>query len=228
LWPYYVQYFLTADESISWKDVYNMNGPFITDGQDTDFYSKRNRVFSTSDDEYNYKWWSHKENVGRSVWDLKMDGYFNSFLNLCGQRDVRTGKIKDCGCMLSIPINRKNSPKVDNFISGSLVVLLNGRVFDVGVEGGRFTSQNASTIIQYNLGFGRNIILPQLKYIPSGNISDAPKVLIAHGSEISWFYNYMFPDTTSRSNYQQIYNITNQNLESNSDYKYHIVNPNQG
>jgi len=230
LWPYYTQYFFTVDESIVWRNVNNMSSPFITDTQDIDFKTKNSRVFSTNDRNYAYKWWNEYENVGRTLWDQKMDGMFNVMLDLCGKRDVRTGKLTDCGCMISIPVNNYNYPNVDNFINGSLVVLLNGRVFDIGIDGGRFTQTNGSTIINYNLGFGRNIILPQLQYIPAGNISDAPKVLISHGSEISWFYRYMFNDgdTITLGNYQQIYNITNQNLEPNSDYRYRIINPNQG
>ena len=230
LWPYYTQYFFTVDESIVWRNVNNMSSPFITDTQDVDFKTKNSRVFSTNDRNYSYKWWNEYENVGRGLWDQKMDGMFNVMLDLCGKRDVRTGKLTDCGCMISIPVNNYNYPNVDNFVNGSLVVLLNGRVFDIGVDGGRFTQTNGSTIINYNLGFGRNIILPQLQYIPAGSISDTPKVLISHGSEISWFYRYMFNDgdTISLGNYQQIYNITNQNLEANSDYRYRIINPNQG
>ena len=225
LWPYYTQYFLTVDESIDWKFINEMENPFINDNQDISFKSNTSRVFSSSQEGYDNKWWSVREFIGKDSWNSRMGKYFNSLLDICGKRNVRTGKLTDCGCMLSIPINLKRAPKINNFITGTLVTLVNGRLLDVGVDGGRLTSLNASTLIQYNMGFARNIIFPQLQYMPSGSISDAPRVLISYSSELSKFYKYMFNDgdTVSFNNYKEIYNIPNDTIEPDSDNRYYIA-----
>lgn len=206
LWPYYTQYFFTVDESIDWKRIYNMSSSFITDGQDIDYETGKVRLFSSSDRNYHNRWWEDFPAipVDRSEWHIKTNGVFNVFLNLCGERDTRTGKLTDCGCLVSNAMN--NYPQFDSFVSGSLVTFLNGRVFNDGMDGGRFTQINGSSIIRYP-GFGRNIILPSIQYIPSGNISNAPKVLLSYVSDVSIFYDYMFIDSTSMNNYSSIFGL---------------------
>ena len=222
VWPYYTQYFFTVDESINWKRLNNMSYPFISEAQDVDYNTGDLRTFSTTSMEYKNKWWNEtvQVSVNMSEWDSKMGGYFNVFLNLCGERDIRTGKISDCGCYISKSMN--NTPRLDTFISGPLIVFLNGKVFDDGLDGSRLTTLNGSSIIFYNIGFGRNIRLPIIN-TPSGGTSTLPKVLLTYSSEISYFYDYMFPDGTTKANYQSIYSIPNNSILNRSSMRYIVL-----
>lgn len=234
LWPYYTQYFFMTDESLVWKNIANMNYPFITDGKDICFAStneqRKARVFSSMDTNYSDgdRWWNERTIIGRGEWDNKTDGMFNVFLNLCCQRNVRTGKLIDFGCSLNIPMNNNNYPSFDGFVSGTLTALLNGRIFSAGTDAGRFTPTNGSSIIIYNLGFSRNIIFPSINYLPSGDISLMPRVALSYASETAWFYEFMFNDSLTLSRYKQIYSIPNGVLDTDRGVnKYRIIPVNQ-
>jgi len=210
-WPYYIQYFFTMDESVSWSDVTSMTSPFILDEMDVDYKTGEVRIFSTVDGNYKNKWWWRPENVGIGRWQDVTGGKFNVFLDICGTRDKRTGLLKDCGAMISKSIDANNtSIGLDMFVSGPLVVFLNGRVFDTALDAIRLTRLNGSSIINYSMGFGRNIIFPRLGTIPYSDISMIPKVLLSFPttSDMVRFYSYMFP-TDSLSRYDLIYNISN-------------------
>jgi hypothetical protein len=223
LWPYHTQYFFMTEESISWPRLMYMNSPFISDSQDTDFLTGNVRVFSSIDGEYDNRWWYSNDGgdlVIPSRWDGQTDGLLNVFLNLCGKRNIRTGKISDNGCTISKSMT--NYPQLSSFISGTLVVLLNGKVFDDNLDAGKFRNYNGvgSSIIQYTIGFGRNIILPQVSSILS---SDHPRVLLQFNDSDNntLFYEYMFVNGTSLYNYTTIYPSLTNKIKSGK-YKYTI------
>ena len=204
LWPYHIQYFFTSEESISWNRLIYMSSPFISDSQDVDFETGKERVFSSIDPNYKNRWWSNNELVVSERWHNQTDGLLNVFLNLCGKRDVRTGKISDNGCAISKSMT--NIPQIGSFITGILVTFLNGKVFDDGLDAGRLTNLNASSnIIQYTNNLGRNIILPKIQYhLP--DISKHPKIVLLFNAETALFYKYMF-DVNSFDNYKNIFNF---------------------
>lgn len=221
-WPYYTQYFLTVDESVSWRDVSTMGGVFISDNRDVDFTTGQVRVLSTSNTDYKNKWWQDYIDLDVNTWHNKTDGLLNVFLNICGERNIRTGIFKDCGALINKSIDARNVPNLDNFVSGVLVVFLNGKIFNENVDGIRFTKQNGSKIINYDIGFSRNIILPRLGQLPSGmDINQIPKVLLyfPSSSDITRFYEFMFPnDTVTLQRYESIYNITNKIFKGRNKY----------
>ena len=221
LWPYYTQYFFMMDESVSWTRLIYMSDPFISDSQDRDYSSGQLRVFSSSDRMYNNKWWSDYDDVIPSRWDGQTDGLLNIFLNLCGKRNIRTGKISDNGCTISKSMN--NYPQLSSFISGTLVVLLNGKVFDDGLDAGRFTNLNGSSnIIQYTIGFGRNITLPQINYTVS-DISQHSKILLQFNADNVLFYEYMFVNDSSLDKYKLIYTSLKNKVKTESGrFKYKV------
>ena len=219
LWPYHTQYFFMTEESISWNRLIYMSYPFISDNQDIDFSTGQLRVFSSNDQTYKNKWWSDYENVIPSRWDNQTNGLLNIFINLCGKRNIRTGKISDNGCSISKSMN--NYPQLSSFISGILVVLLNGKVFDDGLDAGRFTNLNASSnIIQYSIGFGRNITLPQINYTLQ-DISKHPKILLQFNSDNALFYEYMFVNDSSLNKYKSIFSSINNKIQSGK-FKYKV------
>jgi hypothetical protein len=213
LWPYHTQYFLMSDESISWNRLIYMSYPFISDEQDIDLSTEEIRKFSSSDQDYKNKWWSNFELVSPSRWDSQTYGLLNVFLNLCGKRHARTGKVSDYGCSISKSMN--NNPQLSSFISGILVVFLNGKVFDDGMDAGRFTALNASSnIIQYTLGFGRNITLPQINYTMA-DVTLHPRVLLLFNADNTLFYEYMFINNSSMLNYNRIFtNLKPENIKT--------------
>ena len=197
-----------------------MSSPFISDSQDVDFETGKERVFSSIDSEYKNKWWSNDELVTSERWHKQTDGILNVFLNLCGKRDVRTGKISDNGCAISKSMT--NIPQIGSFITGILVTFLNGKVFDDGLDAGRLMNLNASTnIIQYTNDFGRNIILPKIQYhLP--DISKHPKIVLLFNAETALFYKYMF-DVNSFDNYKSIFNFkTDTNHYKDTTFKYKV------
>ena len=214
LWPYYTQYFFMLEDSVIWNRVTYMNYPFISDEQDIDFTKNQVRVFSSNDADYKTKWWSDTANIDPGTWDTQTRGLLNVFLNLCGKRDVRTGMIKDNGC--SISKTWTNNPQLNSFISGILLVLLNGKIFDDSLDAGLFTSMHTSSnIIQYSLGFGRNVILPHIDYVTSDPTKHS-KVLLFYNSETAKFYHFMFTDSTSMENYEQIFSDLNSRIIQNT------------
>lgn len=224
LWPYHIQYFFTVDESVSWKRIRDMSYPFISDGQDVSFeknldgtYEKRE--FSSIDPSNNNRWWNEQTVVEKGYWDQQTEGIFNVFLNLCGQRDVRTGKMTDSGCILSKAFN--NYPPLDSFISGNLFTFLNGKVFDDNTDGGRFTDSNGSSsrIMVNSNGFARNIVLPKFIYMSSSNPTLCSKVLLQHDQQRSLYYRFMFIDTTSLDHYMSVLMINDNNYKSGVRYK---------
>ena len=220
-WPYYTQYFFTTDESVSWKNVTTMKSPFISDDQDVDFITGQTRVLSTSDMEHKNKWWAGDGDVTKDIWHPKTGGLLNVFLNICGMKDTRIGVFRDCGALINRSIDARNIPNLERFVSGILVVFLNGRVFDDNVDGIRLTGQNGSRIISYDKGFGRNIILPRLGPIPYSDMTQVPKVLLSFpsSSDTTMFYKYMFPnDDNIIRRYQDIYGIVDSQIyKSNYD-----------
>ena len=207
-WPYYTQYFFMTDESVSWKDVSTMGSPFISDEKDVDFSTGDTRVLSTLDSSYKNSWWGSIADVNKGYWDLHTNGLLNVFLNVCGMRNTRTGIFKDCGALINRSIDARNVPNLERFVSGTLVVFLNGKVFNEGVDGIRLTKQNGSNIISYDKGFSRNIILPKLGNPQYTVESQIPKVLLSlpSSSESILFYEFMFPsDGISLPNYRRYY-----------------------
>ena len=220
LWPHYTQYFFMLDESILWTRLRGMSYPFISDGDDVNFYGeeKEPRLFSTSNRNYNNLWWQNGyTSITPDDWNRLTNGVMNIFLNLCGSRDIRTGKITDSGCTISKSMS--NNVKLSSFVSGALVAFLNGRLFDSSIDAGRFTTNNTNSgkIINYDLGVGRNIIFPQLLHVP-GDISQAPTELLNYNNSNNAckFYVFMFP-LNSLENYRKIYNIRRPNDEGNTN-----------
>ena len=224
MWPYYTQYFFTVDESIDWERINNMNYPFINDSQDIDFNTGESRIFSSDDPNYTNKWWFGIEYVNCGTWTNKTNGNFNVFLNLCGKRNIRTGQLQDCGCLISKPYGKKNNPKLESFVSGSLVTFLNGRVFDDELNGAKLESptNGSGKIIQYP-GFGKNIIMPRF----TGISTNQSKILLYFPTSNTYFYGYMFPDNTSLSNYISVHllgaNIREQTDDNTLINKYIVV-----
>ena len=225
LWPYHIQYFFILDESVDWRRVKNMSYPFISDNQDVDYTSGLVRVFSTNNSDYKNTWWSNFENVNRETWDSQTSGLLNVFLDLCGKRDVRTGKIKDNGCQISNSMS--NFPQLTSFVSGNLVTFLNGKIFD-DIDAMRFGTYNTtSQIILYTNGLARNIIFPQMATLPS-SIKDIPKVVLMFTSEMAYFYDYMFTDSGTMENYKTVYNISQSIIKTPDSgpinaYKYRVL-----
>ena len=225
LWPYHIQYFFILDESVDWRRVKNMSYPFISDNQDVDYTSGLVRVFSTNNSDYKNTWWSNFENVNRETWDSQTSGLLNVFLDLCGKRDVRTGKIKDNGCQISNSMS--NFPQLTSFVSGNLVTFLNGKIFD-DIDAMLFGTYNTtSQIILYTNGLARNIIFPQMATLPS-SIKDIPKVVLMFTSEMAYFYDYMFTDSVTMENYKKVYNISQSIIKTPESkpinaYKYRVL-----
>ena len=221
LWPYYTQYFFTVDESIVWNKVYYMNEPFITENDDCDFSDLDSavpprRVFSDADKNVNNKWWPTDYLIDKTNWNQKTNGIFNVFLNLCGQRDARTGKVTDCGCLIGKA--KRNSPKLGAFLTGPLVAFLNGRVFDLETDAGEFTDLNGSQkIIQYSLGLARNIIFPTY-HLTTSNLELASKhILDWDGTERTIFYKFMFP-LDSYEDYDRVFGIGSKTVNTSIKY----------
>ena len=120
LWPYYTQYFFTVDESINWNRLYNMSSPFISDGDDISFDGNEVRVFSANGTSHTNRWWTETNTeINSGTWDQKTNGYFNSFLNLCGKRSTRTGQVKDNGFPIGDSLyGNNNYLTVSSLISG--------------------------------------------------------------------------------------------------------------
>ena len=120
-------------------------------------------------------------------------------------RDIRTGKLTDCGFLIGRAM--RNVPKLNSFISGPLVVFLNGRIFDTEVDAGEFTDLNGSSqVVQYSLGLSRNIIFP-VYHMTSTNLDLASRFILTwSGTERTVFYDYMFPHD-SLDNYHTIFGV---------------------
>ena len=106
----------------------------------------------------------------------------------------------------------KNSPTLSSFISGILVIFLNGKVFDDSTNGGDILTNNGSNIINYSEGFGRNIILPRI----TRTIDKHPTVLLSYppgDSSRVTFYSFMFP-TNSFENYRKIFSGLENRLDN--------------
>ena len=220
LWPYYTQYFFIMDESVQWGSLKAMSESFISNYQDVSFVDRtktpEERVFSTNDQTYKNRWWNDRNNViGTEDWDRYTNGIFNVFLNLCCTRDNRTGKIKDNGC--NIIQSMRNGPNLENFVSGILTIFLNGMIFNESMDCAELTSRNGSPIISYTHGFGRNLILPRFIDCASPLINH-PKVLLAFPPSMVYFYQFMFPDNYSQSNYTQLWNISSEKIKTTSKY----------
>ena len=124
-------------------------------------------------------------------------------MNLCGKRDVRSGKVTDNRCLLTRALN--NNVQLDNLTSGILTALLSGNIFESNFDAGRLTSSNSSSgVIQYNIGFGRNINLPNFNLVTS--VQNQPRVILTYRNDNVKFYDYMFPNSIALSNYKSVYN----------------------
>ena len=73
----------------------------------------------------------------------------------------------------------------------------------------------SSNIIQYSLGFGRNVILPHIDYVTSDPTKHS-KVLLFYNSETAKFYHFMFTDSTSMEHYGQIFSDLSSNIIQNT------------
>lgn len=204
LWPYYTQYFFTTTESVNWSNLDSFKNPFISNSGDVDLYSGVVRSFSSGSSENRDTmnlWWDGLEDITRTKWDTYTEGYFNVFLNLCGERNVRTGEIKDYGCPVSKALRSKYT-KLDSIVSGFLGTFLNGKIVDDATDGVNLSSINSSgeEVVIFT-GFGRNIILPRF----SGTDKDkSPKIILEYGDN-SMFYDYMFPTETDMNNYSTVF-----------------------
>lgn len=200
-WPYYTQYFFMTNESVDWSKLLNFSYPFIPNNNDVDYSNGNVRNFSSGSELYGTLnlWWGQREDITRSSWHSYTNGHFNVFLNLCGERDTRTGVMTDCGCLVSKSLN-KLATKLDSVVSGTLGIFLNGKVFDDGVDGANLTSMNTNgeESIVFT-GFGRNIRLPKF----SSNDKKASKVVLESGDN-SLFYDFMF-DSNSKENYRTVF-----------------------
>lgn len=213
LWPHYTQYFFMVDGSIDWVSLNYIRSPFIKNEQDINFETGEVRQFSTAYDEDNTdnRWWVTRRtaNTEKELWTVT-DGIFNVFLNLCGEKNIRTGKYTDCGFKLSRPImDLKRTPKLDALVTGILTVFLNGKVFD-NLDAGLLSAPlyGDNEIIQY-YGFGRNIIFPAISTVPTATngLSSASKILLKFTKSNAMFNVYMFP-IDSRENYIGIFDIS--------------------
>ena len=232
LWPYYVQYFFLADNSLDWDNVVDFSYPFISDTDDVDYVNNIVRKFSSESVDIINTWWQERTRVTRDIWDNKTNGLLNVFLNLCGERDIRTGLMTDKGCIVSGSIKKYNYPKLDSIVSGNLSTFVNGQIFDQSTDSGTLSSINTtgSKVVIFN-GFGRNIILPSLQNMPASSSSD-PKVVLQWSQDTSLFYTFMFNDTISETNYKSRYfgylyaDLNKQNNKSyfkDITYKYKVI-----
>ena len=232
LWPYYVQYFFLADNSLDWDNVVDFSYPFISDTDDVDYVNNIVRTFSSKSVDTINTWWQERTLVTRDIWDNKTNGLLNVFLNLCGERDIRTGLMTDKGCIVSGSIKKYNYPKLDSIVSGNLSTFVNGQIFDQSTDSGTLSSINTtgSKVVIFN-GFGRNIILPSLQNMPASSTSD-PKVVLQWSQDTSLFYTFMFNDTISEKNYKSRYfgylyaDLNKQNNKSyfkDITYKYKVI-----
>lgn len=225
LWPYYTQYFFLTTESVGWSNLDDFSYPFITDSSDIDYKTNTIRTFSSSEEsslKIN-KWWSeNKMNIDKSRWHDVTNGYFNVFLNLCGDRNTRTGEVQDYGCPINRAIDNRHYPKLDSVVSGILGIFLNGKVFDDGTDAGLFTSLNVygSKVVIFN-GFGRNIILPKLINVPEKDKD--PHVVLEYNEQLSQFYEFMFSDDRTLNNYKTNYFPTNTQLLILKGIKFKVV-----
>ena len=121
------------------------------------------------------------------------NGRFNVFLNICGHRNSDTEAIVDTGC----PIQLKNGIKISNFLSGTLVIFLNGYVFNekdelgYAFDFGDVSTSNMSSseyIISYP-GIGKNIIFP--RWVKTSGVGKP----ISFSQNYTMFYNFMFGDS---------------------------------
>ena len=229
LWPFYTQYFFMVDESLEWDRIVDMSYPFIAEGQDFDHIEAENnperkkRLFSSGEQTYSNTWWNNRhEYVTPSGWHSATNGILNTFLNLCGERDIRTGKIKDCGCLVSKAFG--NDIKLDSFVTGPLVAFLNGRIFDSSTDVGKLTSANCSTVIvRYDLGCGRNLVFPTFNYTPNG-INNVPRIFLLIDSSSSILYDFMFSGNIN--NYNTLYGVSSRmypTLAGYQGYKYVLL-----
>ena len=224
LWPYYTQYFFLTTESVGWSRVNDFSYPFISDSGDIDYINNTIRTFSSAEEDSNKinKWWSEmKVNVTKDYWHNKTNGLFNVFLNLCGDRDTRTGEIEDYGCPVSLAISAQQYPKLDSIVSGILGIFLNGKVLDDGTDAGMLTNINiyGAKVVIFN-GFGRNIILPSIVGAPEKDKD--PKVVLEYNAQLSQFYEFMFP-VNSFAIYKRNYSLDNTVGLIKSDGKKYIV-----
>ena len=100
-------------------------------------------------------------------------------------------------------------PKLDSFVSGILVTLLNGRIFDDDIDAGRFAIMHISSenIIQYTTSFAKNILFPIMNNLPPVN---STKVLITFNPSDTYFYSYMFRNSLDK--YKSGYGIQDTNI----------------
>lgn len=242
MWPYYIQYFFLADESVEWRNIDSMIYPFISDNCDIDFSNSIPgynpvRLFSSDNNSSSgivNVWCDDRSQlVNKEWWNSKTNGVFNSFLDLCGERDRRTGVFTDSGCFISRSIANNRYPKLNSFVSGILGIFLNGKVFDSSVDAGLLSSGNINSeesgkIVIFN-GFGRNIKLPEIRTLMDSRLD--PKIVLDYNPDTSQFYEFMFTDSEVRENYSSRYfqNTVNNVLitnDGNNNYIFkYIVKP---
>ena len=202
--PFHIQYFFTTTNSVNWSSMSSIRSPFIQDNMDISFETKLPRKYSRSDDEgddveYGNVWTTDNyPELPPPIKDtrrwLKMtNGRFNVFLNICGHRNSDREAIVDTGC----PIQLKNGIKISNFLSGTLVIFLNGYVFNekdelgYAFDFGDVSTSNMSSseyIISYP-GIGKNIIFP--RWVKTSGVGKP----ISFSQNYTMFYNFMFGDS---------------------------------
>jgi hypothetical protein len=228
--PYHSQYYFLIDKCVNWDNVTNANQMFIKDEHDIDFSNNnitRQYYMEVTDTNRNaINAWTLNEAVrDNSGWKNNVK-YFHIDLNLCGKKNEYK-MIEDYGCPVSgnEPESEKIKTKkiiLSNFISGTLTIFLNGRIFDKSFEVGYLNSSRhgSSFIIDYK-GFGRNLILPKFNsYTTPDNI----KFISLNSNTVC--YDFMlddeYQDSTSKQNYVDYAKYKNEsnNFNFKDDYKY--------
>ena len=228
--PYHSQYYFLIDKCVNWDNVTDATYMFIKDDQDIDFSNNniiRQYYMEVTDTNRNAinAWTLNgavKDNVG---WENNVK-YFHIDLNLCGKKN-EYNMIEDYGCPVSG--NEPDSEKIktkkinlNNFVSGTLTIFLNGRIFDKSFEVGYLNSSRhgSSFIIDYK-GFGRNLILPNFN---SSTTPDNIKFISLNSNTVC--YDFMLDDeyneTSSKQNYVDYakYKNENNNFNFKDGYKY--------
>lgn len=199
---HHTQYFFTTDKSCKWKTISNAVSPFIKEYDDRDFTTNKIRVYydeNIIDPVQKYMWVSVDSNNllnGRwNSWNKYTDGVYNSMINLCGKRS-ETGELEDNGC----PVNLEYGVKLSSFISGPLVVFLNGMIFSSAFLIQNVTANNVTgdSIITFseNTHFTKNIILP----VFTDDLAYRQLLFIQNDDSVDKFYDFIV-DENSQSYY---------------------------
>lgn len=235
-WNYYVQYFFTTTNSVKWKNVTYMKSPFIEDVDDkvyTDFSNNGNyynKQYCTTDretesQELRDNTWSSNDDTGNTptyIFRYDTDGVFNSFLNICGKKQV-TGELVDNGCPFDFT---KGRIYIMGLLTGNLVAFTNGWVLTEDIDIAQLWNNECITdnIIKYS-GYARNIKLPKFENsVPQlpGNIP--PSIPFINSGDYCKLFAFMFNSTNTMNQYKTyVFNGSNNIIEMLNTVKYQKV-----